>query len=344
MEASAEAHRANGEYSMLSPLLQQHSATISSPSSSAVATATTTSSSSGTEVVAMSRNQQAVDVLALAIESVVDRKFRSLDAAIANLERITLALASKNEKAGDPASEKVKENKEEKKVEKKEEKVKDDKGEKTKDGKEGKDSKEGKDAKEGKDSKEGKDAKEGKDGKEGKESKEGKGDKKKKEKVPFREVGIAYKVNCVSDISEVSCTFVIDMKAFFSWKDEKLIGRKNGANINYEEEKGLFDPDIVVSNEHDLKLESSVTKLTDPDTGEVKRTNSYKGTVFLLSMNLKSFPFDCQNLQICFKPYKLPIESVKLVPKPATESAMDHPVIHEWNVKGICGCLVNSDL
>jgi hypothetical protein len=275
------------------------------------------------------KSQHAVDVLSLAIENVVDRKFRSLEAAIANLEKLTLQLTAagkvdvaKDDKDGKDKSEKS-------------EKVKDGSGsiEKSKD-------KDGTEGKEVKEAKEGKGAKDGKEGKEGKEkkgdSKDAKDDKKKKEKekVPFREVGIAYKVNCVSDISEVSCTFVVDMKVFFSWKDDKLIGRKNGASINYEEEKGLFDPDIVVTNEHDLNLESSVTKLTDPETGEVKRTNSYKGTVFLLSMNLKSFPFDCQNLQICFKPYKLPIESVKIVPKPATESALDHPVIHEWNVQG----------
>ena len=213
-----------------------------------------------------------VDLLASAIEKVVDKKFHALEAAIANLERLTQTMAIQKDaiNAGVLST---------------------NKSDKVSEGKDVPDGKV-KAAKEGKD-------KEPKTEKDGKAEKGDKKDKKeKKEKMPLKEVSMAYKINCVSDISEVSCTFVIDMKVFFTWTDEKLIGKKSGATINYEEEKGLFDPDIVVSNEHDLNLESTVTKLVNSETGEIKRTCSYKGTVFLLSMNLKSFPFDCQNLQV----------------------------------------------
>jgi hypothetical protein len=113
-----------------------------------------------------------------------------------------------------------------------------------------------------------------------------------------RPVYVAYKINCVSDINESSCTFEIDMKVFFSWWDEKLIGRKKGCDVNTKEEKDLFEPDIIVTNEHNLITVSNSTKLVDSLTGEVKRTVTYKGTLFLLSMNLRAFPFDCQNLQV----------------------------------------------
>lgn len=35
--------------------------------------------------------------------------------------------------------------------------------------------------------------------------------------------------------------------------------------------------------------------------GEVKCSKHYKGTVFLTSMDLRLFPFDCQNLQVTFE-------------------------------------------
>jgi hypothetical protein len=139
-----------------------------------------------------------------------------------------------------------------------------------------------------------------KNGKEsdGKEKSKEKSKEKKKDEGPAKEVYVAYKINCLSDISEVSCSFEVDMKAFFSWCDEKLIGRKKGESVNYEEDGKLFDPNIVVTNAHNLTETSITNKLIDSKTGEVKRTVTYKGTVFLLGMNLNTFPFDCQNLQV----------------------------------------------
>lgn len=205
-----------------------------------------------------------INVLAAAIEKVVDKKFHNLEDMILRLEAQMAAVSTLQAKSASSDS--------------KEKSDKGDKGDKGEKGEKSEKDKSKDKEKEGGDKKD--------------------KDKKKKEKLPQKEVSVAYKINCVSDISEVSCTFVIDMKVFYGWKDEKLVGRKNGSNVNYEEEKGLFDPDMVVTNEHELNQESSVTKIVDSATGEVKRTCVYKGTVFLLSMNLKSFPFDCQNLQV----------------------------------------------
>lgn len=138
--------------------------------------------------------------------------------------------------------------------------------------------------------------KEGNDKKDTK--KDSKKDKKEKKPKEQKKVFVAYKINCLSDISAVMCTFYTDMKVFYCWTDEKLIGRKKGETIDYEAEKGLFDPDIQITNEHDLQEISNVTKIVDSATGEVKRTIQFKGTVFLLSMDLRSFPMDCQNLQV----------------------------------------------
>lgn len=158
--------------------------------------------------------------------------------------------------------------------------------------------------------------------------------KSKTEKVP-KVVDLAYKINCVSDVSAVSCTFEIDIKIFLFWADEKLIGRKKGSPVDYEAEKDLFEPNIIVTNEHQLTIveKDCNTKIDDPKTGGVKRTEHLKGTVFLGSMELKMFPFDCQNLQICFKPYRLAREECILRPK-MDESAVDRHIMHEWAVLG----------
>ena len=171
----------------------------------------------------------------------------------------------------------------------------------------------------------------------GKESDKKDKDKKDKKPVEQKILELSYKINCVSDIDPVSCTFAIDIKCFMYWDDAKLIGRKNGSFINYDTEKGLFEPDIIVTNDHDLieVVKDQNTKIVDPEKGSVKRTMHYKGTVFLGSMDLKLFPFDCQNLQICFKPYKLPKDELILVSK-LKECAVDRTIMHEWNVLGHC--------
>lgn len=49
-------------------------------------------------------------------------------------------------------------------------------------------------------------------------------------------------------------------------------------------------------------------------------------------MDLATFPVDCQNLQICLKPYKLETEKLILRPR-REESALEQQDSHEWNVR-----------
>jgi hypothetical protein len=51
-------------------------------------------------------------------------------------------------------------------------------------------------------------------------------------------------------------------------------------------------------------------------------------------MDLATFPVDCQNLQICLKPYKLETEKVLLRPR-REESAIEHQDSHEWKVRSV---------
>lgn len=53
-------------------------------------------------------------------------------------------------------------------------------------------------------------------------------------------------------------------------------------------------------------------------------------------MELNLFPFDCQNLQVILKPYKLPLEEAELTPLKDDPCSMDNKVTQEWNVLGFC--------
>jgi hypothetical protein len=167
--------------------------------------------------------------------------------------------------------------------------------------------------------------------------------KKKDSKKEAKTVTVAYTINNVSTIDGVKCTFEIDMKIFYKWADEKLIGRKKDSTIDYGKEPELFDPALQIDNEKQIEEISNVTKVTNSETGEVKRTVTLKGTAFLLSMHLKTFPFDSQNLQVCLKPHKLAKSSLILTPAPTEECAMAHHVTHEWNILGHCIKIFDSD-
>lgn len=160
-------------------------------------------------------------------------------------------------------------------------------------------------------------------------------DKDKKKKTDKRKVVfVAYKINCISNIDSISCTYEVDAKIFYFWDDEKVIGRPKGTSLNLKEEPDLFDPDIQITNSRNLEKTLIDTRVTDSKKGSVKMSIHVKGECFLTAMELHLFPFDCQNLLITLKPYKLEYEKVILVSKPEEECAMDNNVTQEWDVFG----------
>jgi hypothetical protein len=143
-------------------------------------------------------------------------------------------------------------------------------------------------------------------------------------------VQVGYKVNGVGEINMSQCIFEIDIKVFLFWTDPKAIGMKEKQIINLEQHH-LFNPEIVVSNDHHLTVVSTEPRVTNAKTGEVKCTIHYRGTVFIRDMELNLFPFDCQNLQICLKSKTFGVDQMLLMPKP-DECALEHHVVHEWNI------------
>lgn len=100
-------------------------------------------------------------------------------------------------------------------------------------------------------------------------------------------VDVSYKINCISHIDAVTSTCYIDFKLFLHWTDLKFVGRSKTELIDLKAE-GAFNPDIIVSNEHELlnSEEHREVKVTNPITGEIKSTARYRGTLFI---NVRKF-------------------------------------------------------
>ena len=160
----------------------------------------------------------------------------------------------------------------------------------------------------------------------------------KSESSPIK-VYISYKINYIADINVLTSSFMCDIKVFYKWNDPFLIGRKKDSSIDFKE-KGVFYPDIEVQNAFDIIETSVSSKLVDSTTGEIKLTACYKGTFFITAMSLQLFPFDCQNLQLTFRPHKLNANNLQIIAMPAVDSAMERSITHEWDVLNHC-CIIS---
>lgn len=107
---------------------------------------------------------------------------------------------------------------------------------------------------------------------------------------------VAFEINCVSEVDAKLCAFIVgmSMNRFHTWQDDKSIGKRRCANIANGDDRGLCDPDIILSDEINLKAMSNITRVTGDwlfgrrsEGGNTAPRNFV--SLFLLSMNLKSF-------------------------------------------------------
>lgn len=152
-------------------------------------------------------------------------------------------------------------------------------------------------------------------------------------KMQQRKVFVSYTINVVSEINALTSTFKVDLKLFYEWKEPLVGDRPKGSIVDISKEK-LWNPEIIIVNSHSLVEESCKIVVSKP--GEIKMTSHLRGECFLTSMSLRMFPFDCQNLQISLRPYKMPVDECLLVASPSSASAMDKHVTHEWETLGHC--------
>lgn len=147
-------------------------------------------------------------------------------------------------------------------------------------------------------------------------------------------VEVGYKINHVGALDTISGTFEINFKLFIHYLDPGVIGAENGIL----EKTPPADPKIVVTNDCDLEEYYHLNELKNSETGHVKSTTYYRGSLHMLTKDLRMFPFDTQNLQICLRPRKKDCSSVELQ-QHKSERAMCDKTPHEWDLHGHCvGC------
>jgi hypothetical protein len=115
----------------------------------------------------------------------------------------------------------------------------------------------------------------------------------------------------------------VNIKIFYHWNDEKLIGQKVGP-LSTDELVilGAFDPDSIIMNDYDLHEVTRDFKLVNSSTGEVKQSIRYNGRAFIMGMDLRHFPFDAQNLKVILRPQRYTKDDV-ILKYLSEESAMD---------------------
>lgn len=94
--------------------------------------------------------------------------------------------------------------------------------------------------------------------KESKDKDKSKGKSKDKKR---RVVSVGYKINCISNIHSINCTYELDAKIFYFWDDPKVVGREKGSSLKLDEEPDLFNPDIQITNGHNLEIEVTDVKV-----------------------------------------------------------------------------------
>jgi len=155
----------------------------------------------------------------------------------------------------------------------------------------------------------------------------------KGEKRP-KVVLVSFKINHVTEIDVVSCTFNVSCSLFYHWEDPTLIGHPTG-KISTASLGAGSDAEVIVVN--DLTLEetsrSEVVEVINSSTGAVKMSKHVKGRVFLMSLDLQMFPFDVQNLSINLRSKRQDITDTVLEYF-SEESTVDAHPQHEWIFHG----------
>ncbi len=141
---------------------------------------------------------------------------------------------------------------------------------------------------------------------------------------------VSFKINYVTEIDVVQCTFNISCSLFYHWEDPALIGHPVGAC-----RKSALGPDsdadIIVVNDMTLEETSSseFIEVLNSSTGAVKLSKHVKGKVFMMSLDLQMFPFDVQNLSINLRPKRQDVTKCVLEYF-SEQSTVNAQPQHEW--------------
>ena len=85
-------------------------------------------------------------------------------------------------------------------------------------------------------------------------------------------------------MNSIDCTFTIDFKVFYYWRDERVKGRRRGEVVDIHE-PGLFQPELIISNEAELQLTHWEFQVKDPKTGLLKLSESLRPSGYLARLS-----------------------------------------------------------
>jgi hypothetical protein len=160
-------------------------------------------------------------------------------------------------------------------------------------------------------------------------------------------IWVSFKIYNVSNIDSKKCLFLINIKIFYHWIDENLIGHKKGFLKRDEDTgeypvPGVFDPGIIIMNGFRLSESERQFQVVNSETGQVKLGIRYRGQARILNMDLRYFPFDAQNLHIVLRPERLDRTMVKMRYL-QEESTMDAHTNSEFKIFGFTARRYETD-
>lgn len=157
-----------------------------------------------------------------------------------------------------------------------------------------------------------------------------------------RVVFVQFKVNDIKKIEEADGLVHLDFNLYLRWFDPALIGAvKPGFTRTVAEYETLWSPKIEINNGVDLTemWDGDVSwNLKDTETGEMKYSQRYKGTIGN-KMNLHYFPFDIHQLNVVTGPKFMDSTRISLKLEPgvnSTKTAISHS-LEEWKVHAVRG-------
>ncbi len=138
-------------------------------------------------------------------------------------------------------------------------------------------------------------------------------------------VSVAVYLLDIPAIDDADQSFIADVFLRFTWKDPRLVhARETPCIVNLDE---VWHPPLILLNQRKVEkqLKDDVQVFAD---GSVAYRQRYYGT-FALQADLRSFPFDQQNLPVSVVA-RLPVEEVVIIADPSIFSIADKISVANW--------------
>eukprot|EP00732_Lithocolla_globosa_P004657 Lithocolla_globosa_v1_NODE_4403_length_1444_cov_7.344852.p1 type:complete len:418 gc:universal NODE_4403_length_1444_cov_7.344852:175-1428(+) len=147
-----------------------------------------------------------------------------------------------------------------------------------------------------------------------------------RQEQPLKEIGVAFTIFRLADISETLSQFACFFSLSMTWKDPDLV-KAEPSQVDWQNQ---WKPLLTFLNVVKLETLSQRYILNSPETGGVKFSGKFHGT-FVEQLELHRFPFDQQFLRIRIS-VERPINEVLLIQQPLRNNVQIPTPLAEWIV------------